>query len=44
MKRTHNGAIILLHAVSKTNASILDTVIKQWKEQGYELKTLNDLP
>ncbi len=44
MNRSHNGGIILLHAVSKTNADILDDLIKEWKEKGYEIKTLNDLP
>lgn len=44
MGRTHNGAIILLHAVSKTNADIMDSILKEWKTQGYEFKTLNDLP
>lgn len=44
LDRTHNGAIILLHAVSKTNATVLDDVITQWKNQGYELKTLDELP
>lgn len=44
MERTHNGGIFLLHAVSKTNAEILDSVIKEWKSKGFELKTLNDLP
>ncbi|NFV12595.1 delta-lactam-biosynthetic de-N-acetylase [Clostridium sporogenes] len=40
----HNGSIILLHAVSKTNAEILDTVLKELKNDGYEFKTLEDLP
>ncbi|MBU3159971.1 delta-lactam-biosynthetic de-N-acetylase [Clostridium frigoris] len=44
MQRTHNGGIILLHAVSKTNAEILDDVITQWKKQGYVLKSLDELP
>ena len=44
MQRTHNGGIMLLHSVSKTNAEILDDVITQWKNQGYELKTLDELP
>ena len=35
---------MLLHAVSKTNAEILDDVITQWESQGYELKTLDELP
>jgi peptidoglycan-N-acetylmuramic acid deacetylase len=42
--RTHNGAIVLLHAVSKTNAQILDNLITEWKTQGYELKSLDELP
>jgi peptidoglycan-N-acetylmuramic acid deacetylase len=44
LQRTHNGGIMLLHAVSKTNAEILDEIITQWKTQGYELKTLDELP
>lgn len=44
LKRTHNGAIMLLHAVSKTNTEVLDDVIKEWKNQGYTFKTLEDLP
>lgn len=44
LKRTHPGGIYLLHAVSKTNADILDSLIKDWKAKGYEFKTLNDLP
>lgn len=43
LKQTKPGMIILLHAVSKTNASILDSLIKEWKNEGYEFKTLNDL-
>jgi peptidoglycan-N-acetylmuramic acid deacetylase len=44
MERTHNGAIVLLHAVSKTNTEILDSVIKEWKDKGYELENLDKLP
>jgi peptidoglycan-N-acetylmuramic acid deacetylase len=44
LTRTHNGAIILLHAVSKTNADILDYIITEWKKSGYELKSLDELP
>lgn len=32
----HNGEIMLLHAVSKTNAEILGKVIDSAKEQGYQ--------
>lgn len=31
----HNGSIMLLHAVSKTNTDILDSVIKEAKAMGY---------
>lgn len=44
LKNTRNGTICLLHAVSKTNAEILDSLIKEWKSQGYEFKTLDELP
>ena len=39
---THNGEIILLHATSKTNMEVLDTVIKQIKNMGYEFKSLDE--
>ena len=38
----HNGEIILLHGNSKTNANILDTIIKEIKSQGYEIKSLDE--
>ncbi|OFI05802.1 peptidoglycan-N-acetylmuramic acid deacetylase PdaA precursor [Clostridium acetireducens DSM 10703] len=44
MERTHNGCIYLLHAVSKTNTDILDSLIKDLKDKGYTFKTLDDLP
>lgn len=40
----HPGGILLLHAVSDTNCKVLKTVIKQLKNDGYEFKSLNDLP
>jgi len=40
----HNGSIILLHAVSKSNTDALDSIIKDLKAQGYTFKTLEDLP
>lgn len=43
LKRTHNGAVILLHPTSKTNADILDTLIKEWQKQGYRFGTLDEL-
>lgn len=43
LDKTHNGAIMLLHAVSKTNAEILDDLISEWKKQGYEIRSLSDI-
>ena len=42
--KVHPGAIILLHAVSETNTKILKTVLTDLKDQGYEFKSLKDLP
>ena len=42
LSNIHNGAIILLHANSKDNSNILDNVIKELKEQGYEFKLLDE--
>ncbi len=39
----HNGAIILLHAVSKDNADALEQIINTAKEQGYTFLSLEDL-
>ena len=41
--RIHNGAIVLLHSTSKTNAEILDEILTKWEEMGYKFGTLNDL-
>ena len=38
----HPGAVILLHGNSKDNANILDTIIKEIKNQGYEFKSLDE--
>ena len=42
IENVHNGEIMLLHATSKTNMEVLDTVIKQIKNMGYEFKSLNE--
>ena len=39
----HPGCIMLLHAVSKTNATVLKQVIEQIKADGYEFKSLDNL-
>ena len=38
----HNGEIILLHGNSKTNTIILDSIIKEAKNKGYEFKSLDE--
>ena len=43
LPRTHNGAVVLLHSTSQTNAKILDTLLTRWEEAGYTFGTLDDL-
>ncbi len=43
MRNLHNGAILLLHAVSKDNADALDMIIKGAREMGYTFGDINDL-
>ena len=43
LPRTHNGAVILLHSTSKTNAAILEQLIQKWKAMGYRFGTLEEL-
>lgn len=38
----HCGEIMLLHPNSKTNSEVLDSVIKEAKNQGYEFKLLDE--
>ena len=41
--RIHNGAVVLLHSTSQTNAEILDELLTKWKEMGYRFGTLDEL-
>lgn len=43
LPRTHNGAVILLHATSKTNAEILDELLTTWEKEGYRFETIDKL-
>ncbi len=43
LPRTHNGAVILLHSTSKTNAEILDELLTKWKDSGYRFETIDKL-
>ena len=43
MDNVHNGAIILLHPTSKTNADILGEVIDELKADGFRFGTLDEI-
>jgi peptidoglycan-N-acetylmuramic acid deacetylase len=43
LNRIHDGSIILLHAVSKSNTEALDSIIKDLKAQGYRFGILDEL-
>ena len=38
----HNGAVILLHSTSEDNLTMLDSMIKEAKQMGYEFKSLDE--
>jgi len=41
--RVHNGAVVLLHSTSATNAEILDELLTKWEEMGYRFASLDEL-
>ena len=41
--RVHNGAVVLLHSTSRTNAQILDELLTRWKEMGYRFAPITEL-
>ena len=43
LPRIHNGAVVLLHSTSQTNAEILDELLTRWEEMGYRFGTLDEL-
>ena len=43
LPRTHNGAVVLLHSTSATNAEILDELLSKWKEMGYRFASVEEL-
>lgn len=43
LPRTHDGAVVLLHSTSQTNAQILDELLTRWEEMGYRFGTLEEL-
>ena len=42
-RRTHNGAVILLHPTSAINVRILPEMIRYWKNEGYRFGSLDEL-
>ena len=44
LPRIHDGAVVLLHSTSRTNAEILDELLTKWEEMGYAFRSLEDLP
>ncbi len=43
MENIHNGAVILLHPTSETNAAIIGDVIKELKAMGYSFGSMDEL-
>ncbi len=41
--RIHPGAVLLLHSTSETNADILEELINEYKDMGYEFRSLDEL-
>ena len=41
--RIHNGAIVLLHSTSKTNAEILDELLTKYEQMGYRFGSIDEL-
>ena len=43
LTRVHNGAVVLLHSTSATNAEILDELLTKWEEMGFRFAGLDEL-
>ena len=43
LPRTHNGAVVLLHSTSATNAEILDELLTRWEADGYRFAPISEL-
>ena len=43
LPRIHNGAVVLLHSTSQTNAEILDELLTKWKEMGFRFASIEEL-
>ena len=43
LPRIHDGAVVLLHSTSQTNAEILDELLTKWEAMGYTFGTIDEL-
>ena len=43
LPRTHDGAVVLLHSTSTTNAELLDELLTKWKAMGYRFAPISEL-
>jgi len=43
LPRIHNGAVVLLHSTSVTNAEIMDELLTKWESMGYTFGNIEDL-
>ena len=43
LPRIHNGAVVLLHSTSATNAAILDELLTEWEAAGFTFGDPNEL-
>ncbi|MBQ8769274.1 MAG: polysaccharide deacetylase family protein [Oscillospiraceae bacterium] len=43
LPRTHDGAVVLLHSTSATNAEILDELLTKWEQMGYRFAPISEL-
>ncbi len=43
MNNTHNGAILLLHPTSETNAAVLRDCIRKWRDMGYTFGRVEEI-
>ncbi|MBQ4600888.1 MAG: polysaccharide deacetylase family protein [Oscillospiraceae bacterium] len=43
LPRIHNGAVVLLHSTSQTNAAILDELLTKWEAMGYTFASIDTL-
>ena len=43
LPRIHNGAVVLLHSTSATNAAILDELLTKWENDGYRFASIDEL-